>query len=85
MPKIEDYALLGDLHTAALVSTAGSVDWLCLPRFDSPAAFAALLHDDQAGHWTLAPAGANDCATRRYVRNTLVLRDGLGNQGRHRT
>ena len=59
MPKIEDYALLGDLHTAALVSTAGSVDWLCLPRFDSPAAFAALLHNNDAGHWTLAPAGAD--------------------------
>ena len=58
MPKIEDYALLGDLHTAALVSTAGSIDWLCLPRFDSPAAFAALLDNDQAGHWTLAPAAA---------------------------
>ena len=58
MPKIEDYALLGDLHTAALVSTAGSVDWLCLPRFDSPAAFAALLHNEEAGHWTLAPAAA---------------------------
>ena len=58
MPKIEDYALLGDLHTAALVSTAGSIDWLCLPRFDSPAAFAALLHNQEAGHWTLAPAAA---------------------------
>ena len=73
MPKIEDYALLGDLHTAALVSTAGSVDWLCLPRFDSPAVFAALLHNDQAGHWTLAPAVASECTTRRYAGNTLVL------------
>ena len=73
MSKIEDYALLGDLHTAALVSTAGSVDWLCLPRFDSPAAFAALLHNDEAGHWTLAPAGARRCASRRYAGNTLVL------------
>jgi GH15 family glucan-1,4-alpha-glucosidase len=73
MPKIEDYALLGDLHTAALVSTTGSVDWLCLPRFDSPAAFAALLHNDEAGHWTLAPAGASTCTTRRYAGNTLVL------------
>jgi GH15 family glucan-1,4-alpha-glucosidase len=73
MPKIEDYALLGDLHTAALVSTAGSIDWLCLPRFDSPATFAALLDNDQAGHWALAPAGATDCASRRYTGNTLVL------------
>ena len=73
MPKIEDYALLGDLHTAALVSTTGSIDWLCLPRFDSPAAFAALLHNDEAGHWTLAPAAASTCATRRYAGNTLVL------------
>jgi len=73
VPKIEDYALLGDLHTAALVSTAGSIDWLCLPRFDSPAAFAALLDNDQAGHWTLAPAAGGTCATRRYAGNTLVL------------
>ena len=73
MPKIEDYALLGDLHTAALVSTAGSIDWLCLPRFDSAAAFAALLHNDEAGHWTLAPVAANNCTTRGYAGNTLVL------------
>ena len=58
MPKIEDYALLGDLHTAALVSTTGSIDWLCLPRFDSAAAFAALLDSDAAGYWRLAPATA---------------------------
>ena len=73
MPKIEDYALLSDLHTAALVSTAGSIDWLCLPRFDSPAVFAALLDHDQAGHWTLAPAADGTCSTRRYTGNTLVL------------
>src|ERR1700740_2343314 len=73
MPDIEDYALLGDLHTAALVSTAGSIDWLCLPRFDSPAAFAALLHNDEAGHWTLAPAGATRCTSRRAAPDTLVL------------
>jgi GH15 family glucan-1,4-alpha-glucosidase len=78
MPRIEDYALLGDLHTAALVSTAGSIDWLCLPRFDSPAAFAALLHNEQAGHWTLAPAGAGTCRARRYTENTLVLETDWG-------
>jgi GH15 family glucan-1,4-alpha-glucosidase len=73
MPDIEDYALLGDLHTAALVSTAGSVDWLCLPRFDSPAVFAALLHNQEAGHWALAPRAATTCATRRYAGDTLML------------
>jgi hypothetical protein len=73
MPNIEDYALLGDLHTAALVSTAGSIDWLCLPRFDSPAVFAALLHNQEAGHWTLAPRAATTCTTRRYAGNTLML------------
>jgi GH15 family glucan-1,4-alpha-glucosidase len=71
--KIEDYALLSDLHTAALVSASGSIDWLCLPRFDSPAAFAALLGDDQAGHWTLSPAEAPARAPRRYAGNTVVL------------
>ena len=73
MARIEDYALLGDLQTAALVSTTGSVDWLCLPRFDSPACFAALLDDEDAGHWTLAPAGAGACSRRQYVDDTLVL------------
>ncbi len=73
MSRIEDYALLGDLQTAALVSTAGSIDWLCLPKFDSPACFAALLDTPDAGHWRIAPAGSEVCSTRRYVEDTLVL------------
>lgn len=70
---LENYALLGDLQTAALVATDGSVDWLCLPRFDSPACFAALLDDEQAGFWRIAPAGADVCSTRRYRDDTLIL------------
>lgn len=73
MARIEDYALLGDLQTAALVSTAGSIDWLCLPRFDSPACFAALLDTPDAGHWIVAPAAGGVCTRRRYVKDTLVL------------
>ncbi|CAB4914854.1 MAG: glycoside hydrolase family 15 protein [Actinobacteria bacterium] len=73
MPRIEDYALLGDLQTAALVSTEGSIDWLCFPRFDSPACFAALLDTPDAGRWLLAPAGGGVCTSRRYRGDTLVL------------
>ncbi|MGI8713157.1 MAG: glycoside hydrolase family 15 protein [Solirubrobacteraceae bacterium] len=73
MARIEDYAVLGDLQTAALVSTGGSVDWLCVPRFDSPACFAALLDTPDAGHWQVAPVCGGTCTTRRYVENTLVL------------
>jgi GH15 family glucan-1,4-alpha-glucosidase len=71
--RIEDYALIGDLHTAALVGLDGSVDWLCLPNFDSPACFAALLDSPQAGRWLLAPAGGGTCTSRRYRDDTLVL------------
>ncbi|MDQ6837825.1 MAG: glycoside hydrolase family 15 protein [Actinomycetota bacterium] len=70
--KIEDYALIGDTQTAALVSIAGSIDWLCLPRFDSGACFASLLGDDTHGHWSLAPASPGT-ATRRYQDCSLVL------------
>ena len=73
MARIEDYALLGDLQTAALVNTAGSIDWLCLPRFDSPACFAALLDTPDAGHWSVAPAAGGTCTRRRYVDDTVVL------------
>lgn len=68
---IGDYALLSDCRSAALVSTEGSVDWLCLPRFDSPAVFGRLL-DEAAGHWTIRPRGPSE-VTRRYVPETLVL------------
>jgi len=73
MARIEDYAVLGDLQTAALVNTAGSIDWLCVPRFDSPACFAALLDTPDAGHWQIAPASGGTCTRRRYVENTLIL------------
>jgi GH15 family glucan-1,4-alpha-glucosidase len=70
---IEDYALIGDTHTAGLVSREGSIDWLCLPRFDSPACFAALLGDRSNGRWLLAPAGGVREVRRRYQGDTLVL------------
>ncbi|MDQ0769275.1 GH15 family glucan-1,4-alpha-glucosidase [Pseudarthrobacter defluvii] len=73
MPQISDYAMVGDLHTAALVSTSGSIDWMCLPNFDSPACFAALLDSPAAGRWLLAPAGAGACTRRRYRPGTLIL------------
>jgi GH15 family glucan-1,4-alpha-glucosidase len=71
--RIEDYALIGDLQTAALVGRDGSIDWLCLPRFDSPACFAALLHDESAGRWLLAPASGGPATRRAYRGDTLVL------------
>jgi GH15 family glucan-1,4-alpha-glucosidase len=70
---IEDYALIGDCHTGALVGTDGSIDWLCLPRFDSPSTFGALLGDVEHGHWKLAPAGAERCTSRAYLDDTFVL------------
>ena len=71
--RIEDYAMVGDLQTAALVGADGSVDWLCFPRFDSPACFAALLGDDANGRWRIAPTSGGRCTRRRYVGHTLVL------------
>jgi GH15 family glucan-1,4-alpha-glucosidase len=80
---IEDYALIGDMHTAALICRDGSVDWLCLPRIDSGACFAALLGSEHNGHWRLAPAGApaagtrgssaGPAARRRYQGDSLIL------------
>ncbi len=71
--RIEDYALIGDTHTAALVGRDGSVDWWCVPRFDSGAVFAAMLGDREHGRWLLAPAGGLRSTERRYVGDTLVL------------
>jgi GH15 family glucan-1,4-alpha-glucosidase len=71
--RIEDYALIGDCQTAALVGRDGSIDWLCLPRFDSPACFAALLGTPAHGRWLLAPAGEVRTVRRRYRDDTLVL------------
>ncbi|MFD6225495.1 glycoside hydrolase family 15 protein [Streptomyces sp. NPDC060232] len=73
---IEDYALIGDLMTSGLVGRDGSIDWLCLPRFDSGACFARLLGDEENGHWRIAPLGAADgerCTRRAYVDGSLVL------------
>jgi GH15 family glucan-1,4-alpha-glucosidase len=71
--RIEDYALLGDLQTAALVGRSGSVDWLCFPRFDSGACFASLLGSRDNGRWLLAPLDGGPCSERRYRPDTLVL------------
>ena len=69
---IADYALLSDCHSAGIVGRDGSIDWLCLPRFDSPALFARVL-DPDAGHWQIAPTGDDYEAKRRYLPGTLVL------------
>ena len=71
--RIEDYALIGDCETAALVSRDGSIDWLCWPRFDSHACFAALLGGPDHGRWLLAPADASAKVARRYRDSTMIL------------
>src|SRR6478672_7925398 len=71
--RIEDYALIGDCETAALVGRDGSIDWLCWPRFDSAACFAALLGTPENGRWLLAPVAATTSTTRRYRGDTMIL------------
>lgn len=72
-PRIDDYALIGDCETAALVSRHGSIDWLCFPRFDSPACFAAILGTPENGRWRLAPAIPVTSVRRHYVGDTAIL------------
>ncbi|NYE96112.1 GH15 family glucan-1,4-alpha-glucosidase [Psychromicrobium silvestre] len=72
--RIEDYALLSDLHTGPLVSRTGSIDWLCFPRFDSPSIFASLVGTEEHGHWLVAPKEESAVvASRQYVDSTFVL------------
>ena len=71
--RIEDYALVGDMQSAALIGRNGSIDWLCLPRFDSPACFAALLGDENNGSWRIGPVGGPPATRRRYRGDTLIL------------
>ena len=75
---IADYALLADCHSAALASRDGSVEWLCFPRFDSPALFARIL-DPAAGHWTIRPRGEFE-AERRYLDGHAGARDDVHNR-----
>ncbi len=71
--KIEDYAIIGDTHTVGLINRDGSLDWLCIPRFDSPAVFAKILGDTNNGYFRIAPVNQNYSSTRKYLKDTLIL------------
>ncbi len=71
--RIEDYALIGNMHTAALAGIDGSIDWLCMARFDSPAGFAALLGAPDNGRWLIAPGAQPYQTSRHYRGDTMVL------------
>jgi GH15 family glucan-1,4-alpha-glucosidase len=79
--RLEDYALIGDTHTTALVGADGSIDWLCLPRIDSDACFAALLGTAEHGRWSLSPTGTSRPLRRAYRADTLVLDTELAGDG----
>src|SRR5947209_14950554 len=70
---IEDYGIIGNTYTAALVSRGGSIDWLCLPRFDSESVFAALLGEPKHGRWLIAPEDPDARSSRAYRRETGIL------------
>src|ERR1700729_4173417 len=72
-PNISDHGLIGDLQTAALVTTDGCVDWFCTPRFDAPSVFAALLDADQGGHFTIAPEGCEYVTRQMYLPDSAIL------------
>src|SRR3954453_21666048 len=79
--RIEDYGLIGDLQTAALVGRDGSIDWLCVPRFDAPACFAALLGGPEHGRWQVRPDTAVKRTQRRYRGHTLILETDFETEG----
>ena len=85
---IEDHGIIGDLHTAALVGTDGTIDWLCLPAFDSPSVFCSILDDEKGGHFALRPVGYTR-SQQIYLPDTNVLSDPLlfagGSGGEFRT
>src|SRR6187402_2323136 len=72
-PDIADHALIGDLQTSALVSTEGTVDWFCVPRFDSPSVFACLLDDEKGGRFALAPTTPATTTKQMYLPDTAIL------------
>ena len=72
-PDIGEHGLIGDLQTAALVSTDGTIDWLCCPRFDSPSVFASLLDYDRGGHFRIGPEGDDYVSRQMYLPDTAVL------------
>src|SRR5215813_7311373 len=72
-PEIEDHGLIGDLQTAALVASDGTIDWFCAPRFDSPGIFASLLDHEKGGYFRISPVGTNYVTRQLYLPETPIL------------